>query len=400
MDILVLNSGSSSLKYQLFNMNNNEVVAKGLVERIGLKDGILSHKAGDKEKSLNQDIPNHKAALKLVLDLLVDKEVGVLKSLDELNGIGHRVVHGGEAFSKSVLITKDVEKAISDCIPLAPLHNPANLDGIKAVDEIMPNKPQVAVFDTAFHQTMKKDHYLYAIPYEHYDKYKVRRYGFHGTSHKYVSQRCAEFLNIDSSKLKVITVHIGNGGSIAAINGGNVVETTMGFTPLAGLMMGTRCGDIDPAIVFYMMKTENLSVQDIDNMLNKKSGLLGVSGVSSDMRDVENAAAQGNERAQVALDMYANRIMHFIGAYTAMLNGVDAIVFTAGVGENGISMRKKITEKLGWLGVKLDEEKNNCRGKEVIISTADSKVKVCVIPTNEEFMIANDTYEIIKNGKK
>ncbi len=401
MDILVLNSGSSSLKYQLFDMTTENTTAKGLIERIGLKDSIVNHEPEGKEKVKKTiDIENHEKALKIVLDLLVDPKDGVIKSLDDINAIGHRVVHGGENFSESALITDEVFKAIEDCEPLAPLHNPANKAGIVACKDIMPDKPQVAVFDTAFHQTMTPANYLYALPYEYYEKYKIRRYGFHGTSHKYVAFRGAEYLGKDIKDLKIITVHIGNGGSITAIKGGEVIDTSMGFTPLEGLVMGTRCGNIDPAIIFFLMAQDSeLTSLELDKIMNKQSGLLGVSGVSSDMRDITAAAEHGNKRAQYALDLFENRVIKYIGEYTALLDGCDAIIFTAGIGENAIDIREHLVERLGWLGVKLDKEANNVRGKEATISTADSKTKVLVIPTNEEYMIAKDTYDIVSKKK-
>ena len=399
MQVLVLNSGSSSLKYQLFDMTTGNWTAKGLLERIGLKDSIINHEPANKDKVKRvQDLKNHEEGLKVVLEMLVDPQVGVIKSLDDINAIGHRVVHGGENFSDSALITKEVFQAIEDCEPLAPLHNPANKAGIVACNDIMPGKPQVAVFDTAFHQTMDPAHYLYALPYEYYEKYKIRRYGFHGTSHKYVSHRAAEYLGKKIEDLNIITVHVGNGGSVAAVCKGKVMDTSMGFTPLEGLVMGTRCGNIDPAIIFFLMNADkaNNTALELDKVMNKQSGLLGVSGVSSDMRDITQAAEHGNKRAQYALDLFEIRVMKYIGEYTAIMNGVDAIVFTAGIGENAIDIRAHITSKLGWLGVKLDEQANNVRGKEATISTADSKVKVLVIPTNEEWVIAKDTYDIVK----
>ncbi|BDU50889.1 acetate/propionate family kinase [Haliovirga abyssi] len=397
MNVLVLNSGSSSLKYQLFNMKTEDVLAKGLVERIGLDKSVITHKpTGKAKKELTQDLNNHKEALKIVLNLLVDKEAGVISSMDEINAVGHRVVHGAEEFSESALVTDEVYKAIEKCEVLAPLHNPANKMGISACSEIMPNTPQVAVFDTAFHQTMDATSYLYAIPYKYYEKYGVRRYGFHGTSHKYVFYKTAEFLGKKPEDLKVITCHIGNGASITAIDGGKVVDTSMGFTPLEGLVMGTRCGDLDPAILPFLMNNEDLTAKEMDKVLNKESGLVGLSGISSDMRDILKAAAEGDEKANNALNVYTYRVLKYIGAYTAALNGVDAVVFTAGIGENSVPVRKKIVEKLGWLGVQLDEEANKVMGEEKIISTTDSKVKVLVMPTDEEYMIAKDTYEIVK----
>ncbi len=397
MNILVLNSGSSSLKYQVFNMKDNSVMAQGVIERIGLKDSIIRYKAKGKKERLIKDIENHKKGLELVIDLLTKGELAVLKTVDEINAIGHRVVHGGENFSESALIDDKVFKAIEECEALAPLHNPANKGGIIACKEMMPNTPQVAVFDTAFHQTMPKSSYLYALPYKYYEKYGVRRYGFHGTSHKYVSQKTAEFLNEDIEGLKMITCHIGNGASITAINGEKVLDTSMGFTPLEGLMMGTRCGDIDPAITSFLMEKENLTPKELDKILNKESGILGVSGISSDLREVIDAAEEGKEKAMITLEMFTNRILKYIGSYVAILEGVDVIVFTAGVGENSFIMREKIVNKLGWLGIELDKKVNDSIvGERGIISTKKSKVKVVVMPTNEEYMIAKDTYDLVK----
>jgi acetate kinase len=395
MKVLVVNCGSSSLKYQLFQMDDESVLAKGLVERIGLEGSILTHEPTDKDKvKINADIKNHTIAIGLVLEALVDANHGVILSMTEIDAIGHRGVHGGEMFSDSVLVTADVIKAIEDCIEMAPLHNPPNIAGINACTELMPGVPQVAVFDTAFHQTMPKKAYMYALPYEAYEKYGIRRYGFHGTSHKYVSQRVAEMMGKDYNDLKIITCHLGNGSSVAAIKNGQCIDTSMGFTPLEGLVMGTRCGNIDPAIIPFLMKKENMSIEQIDNYINKKSGVLGISGVSSDFRDIEKAAADSNERAQLALDMFTYEVVKFIGSYAAAMNGVDAIVFTAGVGENAIDMRAKITAGVEYLGTEIDNEKNNVRGKEREISVEGSKVKVFIIPTNEELVIARDTAKI------
>lgn len=398
MKVLVVNCGSSSLKYQLFEMDDESVLAKGLVERIGLEGSVLTHEPTDKDKvKINADIKNHTIGIGLVLEALVDANHGVLSSMTEIDAIGHRGVHGGEMFSDSVLVTADVIKAIEECIEMAPLHNPPNIAGINACTELMPGVPQVAVFDTAFHQTMPKKAYMYALPYEAYEKYAIRRYGFHGTSHKYVSQRVAEVMGKDYNDLKIITCHLGNGSSLAAIKNGQCIDTSMGFTPLEGLVMGTRCGNIDPAIIPFLMKKENMTMEDIDTYINKKSGVLGVSGVSSDFRDIEKAAEGGNERAQLALDMFTYEVVKFIGSYAAAMNGVDAIVFTAGVGENAIDMRANITAGVEYLGTKIDNEKNNVRGKEREISVDGSKVKVFVIPTNEELVIARDTAKICKN---
>lgn len=397
MKILVVNCGSSSLKYQLFEMDNESVLAKGLVERIGLEGSVLVHEPTGLDKvKINTDIKNHIVAIGLVLEALVDANHGVISSMKEINAIGHRGVHGGERFSDSVLITSEVIQVIEECSEMAPLHNPPNIAGINACSELMPGVPQVVVFDTAFHQTMPKKAYMYALPYEAYEKYGVRRYGFHGTSHKYVSQRIAEILGKDYKSLKIITCHLGNGSSIAAIKNGQCIDTSMGFTPLEGLVMGTRCGNIDPAIIPFLMKKENMTMNDIDTYLNKKSGVLGISGVSSDFRDVIDAADGGNERAQLALDMFIYEVIKFIGSYAIAMNGVDVIVFTAGVGENSIVLREKITAGLEFLGTKIDNEKNNVRGKEREISADGSKVKVFLIPTNEELVIARDTVKICK----
>lgn len=396
MKILVINSGSSSLKYQLLDMSDNSVVAKGLVERIGIQGSVLTHSpANGKKEVINANIPNHDVAIQLVLDTLVNKEYGVLSDLSEITAVGHRVVHGGEKISDSALVTAEVKKAIEECIELSPLHNPANYAGILACEKLMPGLPQVAVFDTAFHQTMPPKAYSYGVPYEYYTKYKIRKYGFHGTSHKYVSQRAAKFLKREGDEnLKLIVCHLGNGSSISAIKGGQCVETSMGLTPLQGLIMGTRSGDIDPAVVSYLCNKEKMTADEVVNILNKKSGVLGVSGVSSDFRDLEEAAEKGNTRAQLALDMFVYTVKKFIGSYAAVLNGVDAIVFTAGIGENSASMRSSICEGLDYLGAKVDQEKNKVRGEEIDVSTPDATCHVLVIPTNEELMIALDTLKI------
>lgn len=396
MKILVLNSGSSSVKYQLFNMDDEHVLAKGVVQRIGIDNSFLEHEnSKGKEVTIEADIPNHATGIKMVIDVLLDKEHGVLENMDEISAVGHRVVHGGEKFAESTLITDEVLKQIEEVSDLAPLHNPHNLTGIKVCEELLPGKPQVAVFDTAFHQTMPKKAFMYALPYEYYQKYGVRRYGFHGTSHKYVAQRVAHLMGQPLEDLKIVTCHLGNGASLAAVDGGKSVDTSMGLTPLEGLVMGTRCGDIDPAIIPFIMAKEGLSVEEIDDVMNKKSGLYGVSGISNDSRDVEEAAAEGNERAQIALDIFNYRVRKYIGAYTAAMGGVDAIVFTAGIGENAKEIREAIIGDLKFLNITIDKEANDSRGKEVEISTKDSKVKVFVIPTNEELMIARDTKEII-----
>jgi len=397
MKVLVVNCGSSSLKYQLFEMDDESVLAKGVVERIGLDGSVLIHEPTGKDKvKINTEIKNHTIATGLVLEALVDAKHGVISSMEEIKAIGNRIVHGGEHFSKSVLVTPDVIKAMEDCIDMAPLHTPPNVAGIIACGELMPSVPQVVVFDTAFHQTMPKKAYMYALPYEAYEKYAIRRYGFHGTSHNYVAQRATAMMGKDIKDLKIITCHLGNGSSVTAIKNGQCIDTSMGFTPLAGLAMGTRCGDVDPAIIPFLMKKEQMTAADMDTYINKKSGVLGISGVSSDFRDIEKAAADGNERAQLALDMFTYEVVKFIGSYVAALKGVDAIVFTAGVGENAIDLRAKIIAGVEYLGTKIDNEKNNMRGKEREISADGSKVKVFVIPTNEELVIARDTEEICK----
>lgn len=398
MKILVLNCGSSSLKYQLMDMASQVALAKGLVERIGLPGAMLTHrpKGGDKEVIVT-DLPDHTAAIKLVLQAVADPEYGVVGSLEEIDAVGHRVLHGGEKVSGSVLVTPAVKQAIEECFELGPLHNPANLAGIIACEQMMPGTPQVAVFDTAFHQTMPPEAYIYGIPYEYYERYKIRRYGFHGTSHKYVSQRAAVILGKKPDNLKLITCHLGNGSSITAVKNGKSIETSMGFTPLEGLMMGTRSGDIDPTIVSYIMKKEKMSGDAVNALLNKKSGVLGLSGVSSDFRDLQKAAEEGNKRAQLALDVFVHDVKKYIGAYAAVLDGVDGIIFTAGLGENSPLIRSSICNTLGYLGVSLDEEKNeNTRGEEVDISKWGARCKVLVIPTNEELMIALDTEEIVE----
>ena len=396
MFIFVLNCGSSSFKYQLLDMSNEHRVAVGLVERIGLKDSILVYQPTDGEKTVETgDIANHAEAIRRVLDKLVAPTGGVIKSLSEITAIGHRVVHGGEKFSKSVRVDSTVLAAIRENVPLAPLHNPANITGIEAMMRALPGVDNVAVFDTAFHATMPAESYMYAVPYEWYERHHVRRYGFHGTSHRFVSERAAEMLGIAKERFNCITCHMGNGSSYTAIKNGQSYDTSMGMTPLEGMVMGTRCGDIDASIPGFMAEQAQMSLGDIDNALNKKSGLLGVSGVSSDMRDVENAAAAGNARAQMALDMLLHRALKYIGAYAIELGRVDAIVFTGGIGENGHEFRAAVVERLGALGVKLDAAANKVRGKEAVISTADSPIKVLVVPTNEELVIARDTKEIV-----
>lgn len=395
MIVLVVNCGSSSLKYQLINMDNEEVMAKGLVEKIGLPDSQLTHKWNGQEKEIKQSIPDHQVAVKLVLDILTDAECGVIKSMDAIDAVGHRVVHGGEEFAASTLITDEVMKALEKCSAMAPLHNPPNIIGINACKAIMPGVPQVGVFDTAFHQTMPAKAFMYGLPYELYKEDHIRRYGFHGTSHRYVAGEVAKVMGVPVEKLRIINCHLGNGSSLAAIKYGKCVDTTMGFTPLAGVLMGTRCGDIDPAIVLNVMDNHNLSTKEMDTLMNKKSGVLGISGVSSDFRDLGQAAAEGNERAQLALDMFHYQVRKEIGAFAAAMGGVDVITFTAGVGENGIEDRAAIAEGLEYLGAKLDPQRNNVRGKDALISTDDSTVKMYVIPTNEEIMIARDTKDIV-----
>ncbi|MGL4914242.1 MAG: acetate/propionate family kinase [Romboutsia sp.] len=398
MKILVLNCGSSSLKYQLIDMSNEEVLCIGLVERIGIDGSILKQEKDGVEGKLvvEQPMKNHQDAIKLVLDAVVDSKFGGVKEISEVEAVGHRVVHGGEKFAGSVLITDEVKAALQECVELAPLHNPANIMGIEACEAILPGVPMVGVFDTAFHQTMPKESYLYGLPHELYTKYGVRRYGFHGTSHRYVSERAAAMLGKNIEDTKIITCHLGNGASVAAISGGKSVDTSMGFTPLEGLIMGTRCGDIDSAILPFLMEKEGLDAQGLSDLMNKKSGVYGMTGISSDFRDIEDGAAAGNELAQVALKAYAQKVKKYIGSYAAEMNGVDAVVFTAGVGENGIDMRADIASNMEFLGMKLDKEANKVRGKERVISTEDSKVKILLIPTNEELVIARDTLSLVK----
>ena len=396
MKVLVINAGSSSLKYQLMDPDTNEVYAKGLCERIGI-DGRLTHKvpATNGKYEFEIPMPTHAEAIQAVLDALTNAEHGVIKSMDEIQAVGHRVVHGGEKFASSALLTQEVMDALEECIPLAPLHNPANITGIQACKKVMPGVPMVGVFDTAFHQTMPPKSYIYALPYEYYEEDKVRRYGFHGTSHKYVSGRAAAMLGKKPEELKLISCHLGNGSSIAAVDGGKSVDTSMGFTPLAGVPMGTRSGDLDAGILEYLMNKHGYDMAAMMNILNKKSGVLGISGVSSDFRDLENAAADGNERAALALEAFQYSVKKLVGAYAAAMGGVDAIVFTAGVGENDPATRMAVAGGLEFMGVKMDAAANNVRGKETVISAPDSKVKVLLIPTDEELMIARDTAEIV-----
>lgn len=398
MKILVINCGSSSLKYQLIDMENEEVLAKGLCERIGIEGSNLSHKAAGKEElEVKKEMPNHTVAIKMVMDALVDPEYGVIKDTSEISAVGHRVLHAGTVYSDSIVVNEDVKNVIRDCFDLGPLHNPANLMGIEACEEAMPGTPNVAVFDTAFGMKMPEKASLYAIPYEYYEKYSIRRYGFHGTSHSYVSKEAIKYCELDPETAKVIVCHLGNGASVSASIGGKCVDTSMGLTPLEGLIMGTRSGDIDPAVVQFICNKEGKDVNEVLNILNKKSGILGMSGgVSSDFRDVQKAQNEGNHKADVAIQAFIYRVAKYIGAYVAAMNGVDAIVFTAGVGENDKPIRGAVCEYLGYLGIEIDPEINKARGKRVTISTPESKVKVCVIPTNEELSIARETLALVK----
>ena len=395
MNVLVINCGSSSLKYQLINSDTEAVLAKGLCERIGIDGRLTYQKAGGEKEVTEAAMPTHKEAIQLVLNALTNEKTGAVKSLAEVNAVGHRVVHGGEKFASSVVINDEVLKAIEECNDLAPLHNPANLIGINACRELMPGVPMVAVFDTAFHQTMPEKAYLYGLPYEYYEKYAVRRYGFHGTSHSFVSKHAAEFLGLDLNNSKIIVAHLGNGASISAVLNGKCVDTSMGLTPLEGLVMGTRSGDIDPAIMEFIAKKENLDIAGVMNVLNKKSGVQGISKVSSDFRDLENGMEEGNKLCAAALDVFCYRVAKYIGSYVAAMNGVDAIAFTAGIGENAPLVREKVLAYLGYLGINLDKEANGKRGDDCVISTADSKVKVAVIPTNEELAICRETVALV-----
>ncbi len=396
MKVLVINCGSSSLKYQFIDMTNEAVIAKGLAERIGIEGSVVKHQPGDGDKiTIQKPMPTHKEALQVVIEALLDKEYGVIKSMEEITAVGHRVVHAGEKFACSVVINDAVMAALKECIDIAPLHNPPNIMGIEACQQLMPGVPMVGVFDTAFHQSMPKESYIYALPYELYEKHKIRRYGFHGTSHKYVTQRAAAMLGKPLESLKLVTCHLGNGASIAAVKYGKSVDTSMGFTPLEGLAMGTRSGDFDPAIIKFLMDKEGMSIVDVDNMANKKSGVLGLSGVSSDFRDIEDAAEKGNERAQLALNVFVHKVKKYIGAYAAVMNGVDAVVFTAGLGENSDYIRREVCKDMTYLGIEVDNAKNKVRGKETDVSTDSAKVRVLLIPTNEELMIARDTKELI-----
>ncbi|SDK43679.1 acetate/propionate family kinase [Natronincola ferrireducens] len=396
MKVLVMNCGSSSLKYQLINMENEELLAKGIAERIGIEGSFVKHETTGKEKVLiEESMADHKVAIKFVIEALTHSQHGAIKSMDEIAAVGHRVVHGGEKFSGSIIIDAEVKTVLEECSELAPLHNPPNLMGINACQEILPNVPMVGVFDTAFHQTMPKESYMYALPYELYEKHKIRRYGFHGTSHKYVAMKAAELLGKSIEDLKLVTCHLGNGASVAAVKNGKSIDTSMGLTPLEGLVMGTRCGDMDPAIIAFWMEKEGLSIAEVNNAMNKKSGVLGLSGVSSDFRDIEEAASAGNERAQLALDVYYQRVKKYIGAYAAEMGGLDAVIFTAGLGENSTVARKEICKGLEFLGIKIDDDKNDVRGKETVVTTDDSSVKVLLIPTNEELMIARETKSLV-----
>ncbi|MBQ8518086.1 MAG: acetate kinase [Agathobacter sp.] len=395
MNVLVINCGSSSLKYQLIDSQTEAVLAKGLCERIGIDGRLVYEKAGCDKEVTEAAMPTHKQAIQLVLDALVNPTTGAIADLTAIDAVGHRVVHGGEKFATSTVLTEEVINVIEECNDLAPLHNPANLIGIRACQELMPNVPMVAVFDTAFHQTMPEIAYMYGLPYEYYEKYSVRRYGFHGTSHSYVSKRAADILGKDYSELKTIVCHLGNGASICAVNCGKSVDTSMGLTPLEGLIMGTRSGDVDPSILDFIAQKENLTLSEVMNVLNKKSGVEGISGVSSDFRDLAAAAKEGNHRAELAIDAFAYRVVKYIGAYAAAMNGVDAICFTAGLGENDAATRAKILANLSYLGIAVDEEANNVRGKEIVISTPDSKVAVLTIPTNEELAICRETVALV-----
>ena len=397
MNILVINCGSSSLKYQLIDMEKEGVLAIGLVERIGIEGSRVKHEAtGKEEVIIEEPMADHRKALELVLNALIDPDHGAIKSMDEIGAVGHRVVHGGENFAQSVIIDDKVMEAINDCIELAPLHNPPNIMGIEACQELMPNTPMVAVFDTAFHQTIPMANYMYPLPYELYEKYGIRKYGFHGTSHKYVASRAAEMVNRDIENLNIVTCHLGNGASVCAVQGGKSIETSMGFTPLEGLAMGTRSGDVDPAVIPFIMEKEDLTFDEVNEILNKKSGVLGISGISSDFRDLEEAAAEGNERAKLALELFCNRVKKYIGAYAALMCQIDVLVFTAGIGENSITIREQICDGLDCIDIRLDKELNQVRGKEAIVTKDLTATQILVIPTNEELMIARDALELVK----
>lgn len=397
MNVLVINCGSSSLKYQVIDSETEQVLAKGLCERIGIDGRLVYTPAGGEKEVSDLDMPTHKQAIQYVIDALMNEKTGVIKSLDEIGAVGHRLVHGGEKFACSTLINEDVIKAVEECSDLAPLHNPANLIGVRACQELMPDTPMAGVFDTAFHQTMPQEAYMYGVPYEYYENYKVRKYGFHGTSHSFVSKRLAELLGKPIEDLKIVVCHLGAGASICAVDGGKSIDTSMGLSPLEGLIMGTRSGDIDPSVMEYICKKEGMDINGIMDVLNKKSGVQGLSGVSSDFRDLQAGAADGNERCALAVDVFCYRVVKYIGAYVAAMNGVDAIAFTAGLGENDEIVRRKVVNRLGYLGIKLDDEvNNNGRGKEIAISTPDSKVPVWIVPTNEELAIARETVALLK----
>lgn len=400
MNVFVLNCGSSSLKYQLINMKNEKVAAQGLVEKIGEEISFLKHNSNGDEVVIEENIKDHNQAIEMVLEVLQSSEHGVIKNMDEINVVGHRVVHAGEKFSGSVLITKEVIDALRENIKLAPLHNPANIIGIEVSKKLMPKTPDAGVFDTAFHQSMPAESFLYALPYEWYEENGVRRYGFHGTSHKYVSERGAEILNKDYNQLKIITCHLGNGASMAAVDRGEVIDTSMGLTPLEGLVMGTRPGDLDPGIIPYIMKERNMTIEEVDQAFNKASGVLGISGVSNDFRELSEAAEKGNKRAELAVNIFCRRVKKYIGAYIALMGGVDLLIFTAGIGENAVDVRSKILSNLEYLGIKIDEEKNKNRGKEIKISSDSSAVDVYIIPTNEELVIAREAKKIVENHIK
>lgn len=396
MKVLVINCGSSSLKYQLFDMSNEHVLGKGIVERIGIEGSKLVHSVNGDKHTVEADMPNHKVAMQYVFEALLDKEKGLISSLDEINAIGHRVLHGGEELTDSIIIDEHVKEVVREYVKFGPLHNPANLMGIEACEELVPGKPNVAVFDTSFHQTMPPSSFMYGLPYEYYEKYRIRKFGFHGTSHKYITRRTAEILNKPLDDLNIITVHLGNGSSLAAVKNGKCYDTSMGLTPLEGLVMGTRAGDMDPTVLTFLLEQEKMTPHDLNQMLNKKSGFLGISGISSDARDLEEAAENGNERAQLALDMFVNRCKRYMGGYMLELERVDAICFAGGIGENSPEMRERLVGNLEFFGIKLDPEANKARGKELRISTEDSKVQVWVVPTNEELMIARDTLDLVK----
>lgn len=396
MIVLVVNCGSSSLKYQLLNMENETEIAKGICERIGIEGSFIKHTTGDQDSvKVACDFPNHKLAFEKMIEMLTTGETKCINSVDEIDAVGHRIVHGGEKFTDSAVITPEIEKALEACIPLAPLHNPANLTGIHACQELMPKTPMVAVFDTAFHQTMPREAFMYAIPQEYYKKHGVRKYGFHGTSHKYVSQRVAEMLGKSIEDTKIIVCHLGNGASVCAVKGGKSFDTSMGFTPLAGLVMGTRCGDIDPAIVTFLMEQEGLSAQEVDTILNKQSGVLALCEFGSDFREIEDGVVAGDPVSRFTMDTFQHRLVHYIGAYAALMNGVDAIAFAGGLGENNAIMREELAKMLAWMGVEIDAEKNKCRGVERDLSTPDAKVRMMLVPTNEELMIARDAVRLL-----